>query len=72
MGVITIVLGILSIVVALIGICTAKCQKAIITIPFILLSFVLGFTILIMGLVLAGAGKSIKESACNSAAQIQI
>lgn len=70
MGVITIVLGVACIVVALVGFCASKCQKAFITVPFVILSFIVGFTILIMGLMLAGAGKQLKESACNAASQI--
>lgn len=52
------VVGAFAFLTGLLGCCTCKCKKACFTIPFVILSLILGLVLLIVGLLLIGVAST--------------
>jgi ABC-type transport system involved in multi-copper enzyme maturation permease subunit len=63
LGIGILVLGAIALLTGLCGFATCKCKKPCFTIPFILLTLVIGVIVLIIGLLILGAAKGLVDDA---------
>jgi len=51
-----IIMGGISVIIGIIGCCTAKCMKPCFTVPFVILATIVGFILIVFGLAMTGIG----------------
>ena len=75
-GLVTMCAGGLAVIIGCLGCCTGRCKKPVFAVPFILLTFIVGIVILVMGILMMGIGgiatDKVRDLACEQATDINI